>query len=260
MATAEVNGARLWYEEAGDGPAVVLVHGGLGDSRLWQPQFAPLAERFRTVRFDLRFFGRSTGPAAPWSWVDDLVGVLDELAIARAALVGLSIGGRIAFDAALAAPDRCWALAGVAPGISGNDVPAYTEEQDEAYDRAIAEHDLDGAMAVDFEVWAPLGADEQMREMWLTTPDADPPPPGIEPRWPAVPALPRLAELAVPTLVITAAHDPQGMRDLGPRVAREAANARHVEVDSDHYLTLREPELVTRLLVEFLTEASPTAS
>jgi hypothetical protein len=46
------------------------------------------------------------------------------------------------------------------------------------------------------------------------------------------------------------------MRDLGPLVERETPNARHVEVDSDHYLTLREPELVTRLLVDFLTEAA----
>lgn len=50
------------------------------------------------------------------------------------------------------------------------------------------------------------------------------------------------------------------MREIGPIVERDAPNARHVEVDSDHYLTLREPELVTRLLVDFLTESAPTAS
>lgn len=257
MPTAEVNGARFWYEEAGQGPAVVLVHGGLGDARLWEPEFGPLAERFRTIRFDQRFFGRSTGPAAPFSYVDDVVGLLDELAVSRAALVGLSFGGSIAVDAALAAPGRCWAVVGVAPGLSGHDSRAYTEEQEAAYDRATEERDLDGAMAVDFEVWAPLGADDVMRGLWLATPDADPLPPGVEPRPTASPALPRLAELAVPTLVITARHDPPGMREIGPLIEREAPNARHVEVDSDHYLTLREPELVTRLLVDFLTETAP---
>jgi 3-oxoadipate enol-lactonase len=260
MPTAEVNGARLWYEEAGEGPAVVLVHGGLGDARLWEPEFGPLAERFRTIRFDQRFFGRSTGPAAPFSFVDDVVGLLDELAVTRAALVGLSFGGRIAFDAALAAPERCWAVAGVAPALSGHDSGAMTEEQDAAYEAAVETGDLDAAMAVDFEVWAPLGADERMRELWLSTPDADPLPPGVEPRPTASPALPRLGELAVPTLVITARHDPPGMREIGPIVERDAPHARQVEVDSDHYLTLREPELVTRLLVDFLTEATPTAS
>ena len=260
MPTAEVNGARLWYEEAGEGPAVVLVHGGLGDARLWEPEFAPLAERFRTIRFDLRFFGRSTGPAAPFSFADDVVGLLDELAVTRAALVGLSFGGRIAFDAALAAPERCWAVAGVAPALSGHDSRAMTEEQDAAYEAAVEAGDLEAAMAVDFEVWAPLGADKQMRELWLSTPDADPLPPGVEPRSTASPALPRLGELAVPALVVTARHDPPGMRAIGPIVERDAPNARHVEVDSDHYLTLREPELVTRLLVDFLTETAPTAS
>ena len=178
----------------------------------------------------------------------------------RAALVGLSFGGRVAFDAALAAPERCWAVAGVAPALSGHDSHAVTEEQDVAYEAAAEAGDLDAAMAVDFEVWAPLGADERMRELWLSTPDADPLPPGVEPRPTASPALPRLGELAVPTLVITARHDPPGMREIGPIVERDAPDARHVEVDSDHYLTLREPELVTRLLVDFLTEAAPTAS
>jgi pimeloyl-ACP methyl ester carboxylesterase len=257
MPTAEVNGARLWYEQAGEGPAVVLVHGGLGDARLWEPQFGPLAERFRTIRFDQRFFGRSTGPAAPFSYVDDVVGLLDELGIARAAFVGLSFGGRIAVDAALAAPERCWAVVGVAPGLSGHTAPAYTEEQDAAYVEAVEQRDLDRAMAIDFEVWAPLGADDHMRTLWLATPDADPLPPGVEPRPAASPALPRLGELAVPTLVLTARHDPPGMREIGPLIEREAPNARHVEVDSDHYLTLREPELVTRLLVDFLAEAAP---
>lgn len=257
MPTAEVNGARLWYEEAGAGPAVVLVHGGLGDSRLWEPEFGPLAERFRTIRFDQRFFGRSTGPAAPFSYVDDLVGLLDERGVTRAALVGLSFGGGVAIDAALAAPGRCRAVAGVAPGLSGHDSRAMTEEQDAAYDAAVDAGDRDAAMAVDFEVWAPLGTDERMRELWLSTPDADPLPSGAGPRPTAAPALPRLGELTVPTLVITARHDPPGMREIGPLVEREAPIARHVEVDSDHYLTLREPELVTRLLVDFLTETAP---
>ena len=117
MAVVDVNGARLWYDEAGSGPAVLLLHGGLGDSGLWEPVVPFLAERFRTIRTDLRFFGRSTGPAVPWSWEEDVVGVLDELGIERAALVGLSLGGRIALDIALAHPERLWAVVGVAPGL-----------------------------------------------------------------------------------------------------------------------------------------------
>ncbi|MFL6255453.1 MAG: alpha/beta fold hydrolase [Pyrinomonadaceae bacterium] len=51
---AEVNGTKLYYEALGKGPAVVLVHGGLVDMRLWGEQMGPLSKEFRVVRFDLR--------------------------------------------------------------------------------------------------------------------------------------------------------------------------------------------------------------
>jgi 3-oxoadipate enol-lactonase len=256
--TIDVSGARLWYSEAGDGETVLLLHGGLGDSGLWEPVVPFLAGRFRTIRTDLRFFGRSTGPAVPWSWQEDVVGVLDELGIGRAALVGLSLGGRIAFDIALAHPDRLWAVAGIAPGLAGHDGAAYSEEQGVRYEAAEAEGDLEAAMAVDFEVWAPLGADDRIRQLWRATPDANPLPDGVEPLAPAgAPAKERLGELAVPTLVVTAAHDPAGFREIGPLVANAAPDARHVELDSDHYVTLREPELLAGVLLEFLTTVAP---
>jgi len=249
----EVNGARLWYDEAGQGAVVLLLHGGLGDSELWEPELPALSARFRTLRTDLRFYGRSAGPAAPFSPVADVVGVLDELGIERAALVGLSYGGRLAIDVALERPDRVWAVAAVATGLSGRESAPYTVAQEEAYEAAVAAGDLAAAAEVDFEVWAPLGADDRIRRLWHATPEANPLPPGVEPRPPARPAAEHLAELAVPTLVVTVRHDPPGLREIGPLVAAEAPSARHVEVDSDHYLTLREPELVSKLLVDFLT-------
>ncbi len=258
MPVVEVNGARLWYDEAGQGPAVLLLHGGLGDSGLWEPELPALSQRFRTIRTDFRFFGRSTGPLAPFSLREDVVGVLDALEVERTALVGLSMGGAVALDVALDAPDRVWAVAAVASGLSGHDAGRpYTAEQEEAFDAAVAGGDLDAAMEIDFAVWAPLGADERMRRLWLATPDADPLPPGAEPRPAREPAKPRLAQLAAPTLVVTARHDPPGFREIGPLVAREAPNARHVELDSDHYVTLREPELLSRVLVDFLAGAAP---
>jgi 3-oxoadipate enol-lactonase len=260
VSTVEVNGARLWYDEAGEGETVLLLHGGLGDSGLWEPVVPLLAARFRTIRADLRFFGRSTGPAVPWSWHDDIVAVLDALGIERAALVGLSLGGRIALDVALAHPARLWAVVGVAPGLAGHDGEPYTEEQGARYEAAEAKGDLDAAMDVDFEVWAPLGADDRIRQLWRATPDANPLPDGLEPIAPAgAPAKERLGELAVPTLVVTAKHDPPGFREIGPLVASAAPDARHVELDSDHYLTLREPEVVARTLLDFLAEVSPNA-
>ena len=257
MPTVEVNGARLWYDEAGSGPVVLLLHGGLGDSGLWEPVVPFLADRFRVIRTDLRFFGRSAGPAAPWSWVDDIVGVLDELDVERAALVGLSLGGKLALDVAVAHPERLWALVHVAGGVGGHASAPYTEEQEARYEAAEAEADLDAMMDVDFEVWAPLGADETMARLWHATPDATGLPPGIGPLPAPVAAREKLAELDVPTLVITVSRDPAGQREAGLLLAREAANARHIELDSDHYVTLREPELLARELTGFLATAAP---
>jgi pimeloyl-ACP methyl ester carboxylesterase len=251
----EVNGARLWVEEEGDGPAVVLVHGGLGDSRLWEPEARALAARFRCIRYDLRFWGRSSGPGEGFSSVEDLVGLLDALEVERAALVGLSLGGALALDVALAHPERVWALGHVAGGVSGMAVDPYSPEQDAAFDAALERGDHETAMEIDFAVWAPLGADETFRELWRATAEARGLPAGARPL-PRPDAHERLGEVAVPTLVVLARHDPPELRAAGETVARRVPGARLVEVDSDHYLTLREPDRLVQLLLDFLGAAA----
>src|SRR5438067_3941905 len=113
-------------------------------------------------------------------------------------------------------------------------------------------------MEIGFAGWAPLGADDRIRQIWRATPEANALPPDLEPL-PATgaPAKERLGELAVPTLIVTASHVPDGMREIGPFVEREAPNARHLELASDHYVALREPELLTRVPLAFLAAAAP---
>jgi pimeloyl-ACP methyl ester carboxylesterase len=194
-----------------------------------------------------------------FSSVDDLIGVLDATGVERAALVGLSLGGGIALDVTLAHPDRVWALAHVAAGVTGMPVNPYTDEQDEAFEQAIERGDLATAMEIDLAVWAPLGADDTLRELWHVTPDARGVPDGATPRRPE-PANDRLEEVSVPTLVIVPTHDPPEQREVGAQVARRINGAQLVEVDSDHYLTVRETALVTKLLEKFLITASTRAS
>jgi pimeloyl-ACP methyl ester carboxylesterase len=162
----------------------------------------------------------------------------------------------LALDIALAHPERLWAVVGVTPGLGGHDGDAYTEEHEARFDAA--EDKVEAMLEIDLEVWAPLGADERIRELRRATPDANPLPDGVEPLDPpGAPAKERLGQLAVPTLVVTAAHDPAGFREIGPLVAGAAPDARHVELESDHYVTLREPELLSGVLIEFLTAAAP---
>lgn len=259
MALVDVKGTRLWIETEGSGPAVLFLHGGLGDSRLWTPVARRLARQFRAIRYDYRHYGRSDSPGGAFATLDDLFAVLDAVEVDRTALVGLSMGGAIAIDAALAHPERVWAVAHIAGALTGLPLDLASEDEYAEYEAAVERGDLDAAMKFDFAMWAPLGTDEHLRELWLATPDARGLPEGAEPS-PCPPAHERLHELAIPTLVVVATHDPQGLRDHGATVAREVPGARLVELDSDHYLTLREPDRVAQVLAEFLAVNAPTAS
>src|SRR5687768_14536272 len=79
--SAEVNGTKLYYEAAGSGHALVLLHGGAVDSRAWDDQFAEFSRHFRVVRYDLRGSGKSASPDKPFSNTEDLFGLLKFLKV-----------------------------------------------------------------------------------------------------------------------------------------------------------------------------------
>lgn len=114
-----VKGGQIYYEVAGEGPALILVHGGFGDRRMWDHQFQSLADDFRVVRYDHRGFGGSPAPDKAYSPVDDLVRLMDHLQIRRAHLVGNSLGGALVLDFALLHPERVNRAVVVASGANG---------------------------------------------------------------------------------------------------------------------------------------------
>jgi 3-oxoadipate enol-lactonase len=99
------NGAvRIWYETAGDGPPMVLIHANPCDHRMWLYQVARLATRFRVIAPDLRAYGRSDKPAMPYSFADvadDIRAVMAQEGAARAVIMGASIGAKLAFRLAI---------------------------------------------------------------------------------------------------------------------------------------------------------------
>ena len=104
-----MNGAEIYYEVTGDGPWVVFAHGGEGTRLHWWAQVAALQHRFRCVTYDARGFGQSAFGQAPPSdnlHRDDLLALMDHLAIGRAHLVGQSMGGLAVSGVAIQAPDR----------------------------------------------------------------------------------------------------------------------------------------------------------
>ena len=134
---ANFNGGKLYYEVAGGGTPLVLIHGGLVNSGLWDKQFYVLAEHFRVVRYDVRGYGQSDSPTAPFSHYDDVRQLLDFLNIDRAAVLGLSMGGAIAIDFALAYPERTLALIPVAAAISGYRPPESIRSMSSSHQRSV---------------------------------------------------------------------------------------------------------------------------
>src|SRR4051795_10788592 len=86
-------GDQVWADDSGTGTPLVLLHPGVGDSRIWDPIRPALTAQYRVIRYDARGYGRSPAPTAPYVLLDDLVAVLDHYGLERAALVGCSQGG-----------------------------------------------------------------------------------------------------------------------------------------------------------------------
>lgn len=109
-----IQGTRIRYIEAGQGPAIVLIHGLAASMFSWRHTIMPLAQAgYRVIAYDNRGFGFSDKPPRGYSnrdYVALLLSLLDSLSIDQAILVGHSMGGAIAAEAALARPDRVRAL------------------------------------------------------------------------------------------------------------------------------------------------------
>lgn len=115
----EHNGGRIVFQTAGTGDALVFIHGFALDRRVWLRQMERFRSRYRVVAYDCRGFGRSSIPTGSYSHADDLRGLLDHLKIAKAHLVGLSMGGRIAVNFAIARPEQVSSLVLIDSDVGG---------------------------------------------------------------------------------------------------------------------------------------------
>jgi pimeloyl-ACP methyl ester carboxylesterase len=253
-------GARLVYEMTGNGPAVVLVHGFGLDMRMWDAQVAPLAARFRVVRYDCRGFGASGpfDPAVPYTHADDLLALLDHLAISDAVLVGLSFGGRVALQTALAAPARVRGLVLLGAVLDG--VPWDAGSAD-ALDEVARQVQVGGVLA-GRAAWLahPLFAAARERpdlasrlaamvagypgQHWL----------GQDPHRQARPQpIDVLEDLVTPVLVAVGEHDVACFREMSAVLARRIPGAEYRAVaDAGHMINMEQPAAVSELLTRFL--------
>lgn len=256
---AEVNGTRLYYESAGEGFPLVLIHGFGADSRIWDSQVPPFAEHFRVIRYDARGFGKSALPTdQPYTPPDDLKALLDYLNIFHAHIMGQSMGGEIAIDFALAYPAVTRSLVLADPAIGGHQWSAAYQEAmgpigaviiasgfKAAIDLLMA-HPLHVPIAEQPAAGATLRHILESYSGWHIT-HTDP--------WkhPDPPAIQRLTEITAPTLILSGERSVPDFQQMAAALERDVPNARKVVLPGvGHVIPLEAPKAVNELTLKFL--------
>jgi len=258
---APAPGTALYYEESGpaSGTPLVLLHGSSLDTRSWAdevPAFA--AAGYRVVNYDLRGFGRSAFASVPYSHADDLAALLDHLAIERAALMGLSMGGGAAINFAVSCPERVRAMILASPTLGGFGWSREFNALMKEMRRRARKVSIDDARA--FWLASPLFE----RAMRI---------PAVAPRlraivgdysfrhWtdddPGVPLAPpaaeRLAAIRAPALVAVGEHDMADFHGAADAICAGVPGARkRVLAGLGHLATIEGPEAFNREALDFL--------
>ena len=256
--------SELYWEEAGDGPAVVLVHEAIADSRMWEPQWRTFPSAHRTVRYDMRGYGRSPIHPGKFSHGGDLVGLLDEVGLERTSLIGGSLGGRVALEVAVSQPERIERLVLMDPGGPGGDWSEETQAGWEEEDAALERGDIDAAVEVNLRMWvdgphrSPSEVDADVRarvgEMQRRAFELQLPVIETAREEPLVPDLAdRVGEVQAPTLILTGDEDRDDMQALANKLAERIPNAQRTSIPrAAHIPSLERPDEFDKIVLEFL--------
>jgi pimeloyl-ACP methyl ester carboxylesterase len=256
---ADVNGTRLWYETAGSGEPVVLLHAFTLDSRMWDAQFETLSRTHRVIRYDARGFGRSQVPQAGQAYAhhEDLAALLQRLGAQRPHLVGHAMGGRFALDYAVSYPGRARSLTLFDTVVAGwpwskafldgyAPVIAAGRRRDVAGARnAWLAHPVFGPAREQPVVMARIETMVREYSGWHFV-NADPA------RSVVPPTLNQLAAVRVPAVVVVGERDLVDFRQMSERVAREL-RARQIPVrNAGHFTPLEAPAEATAAIMDMV--------
>ena len=255
MPFSSASGLRIYYEVSGEGRPIVLVHANPFDHRMWLHQTAHFSPYYRVVGVDLRGYGRSDKPDAPFTLADmaaDVIGVCETEGIASAIFCGCSVGSGIALMIGLDRPDTVEALilvggnsrgsANVARRVLGltktTDLPGFLRE----YLRELVAPDFPGTprgrwLLGLFTENAHTLSGRCLAQIHLARNAAD--------------MSGRLAELDVPALIVNGAHD--NSLAAGRETARLIRGAKHVVLPgTGHACCIEDPESFDRTVIDFL--------
>jgi len=254
-----VNGTNFYYEQAGSGHPLVLIHGFTLNTQMWDDQFGVFAQQYRVIRYDTRGSGHSAMPTdEPFSEVEDLHALLDALGVSSAFVLGLSRGGRVAIDFALMYPERTCALVLVDPALGGwNWSEAFSQYMHELEIIARTKSvDMARQRWLEHPLFLPARERPQQAERlayivssysgwaWLqpsSERDADLPTPRP------------LEQICVPTLLVMGERDIQEFQDIANLIARSIPGTRKLVLPGvGHMSNMEAPESFNQAVLDFL--------
>jgi 3-oxoadipate enol-lactonase len=263
----ETNGAKLYYEMMGEGHALVLLHGGYMDTKMWDDQFAIFAQDYQVIRYDIRGHGKSALPHIPYADHQDVYEVLTSLGIEKTYLLGLSLGGQIAVDFTLDHPDMVDALLLVGAPVSGfpleliyptEDLLEQERQRRAPFSKAMQERNIpamvDALMDDTTLVPSPqyAFARKRVRDHLSTYSFAyflNP-----APKQELVPtAYERLADIHIPTLLIVGSDDHFHLHRIAETLEEKITGARRVLLPETHHMpNMEKPEAFNQIVLHCL--------
>lgn len=261
MPTLSLPGTELYYEVAGSGVPVMLIHGMGLDGRMWDEQVSALSDVAELARLDLRGFGRSSRDAGvPYRHATDVWALADHLGWSDAVVVGLSMGGGVALETLLAAPERTRSLVLMGPVIDGVPLDADIKETLATVYGVGPEGDLDAAKRVWFDcaLFVPARRDPRvaarLEEMTDDYPALDWR--GEDPHEPRPKLNPLLPEITVPTTVVVGDLEVPGFVAMADALASRIPGARKIVVpDAGHMVNMEAPAVVNDILRDVIAAA-----
>ncbi len=255
-------GAPLYYEIGGQGYPVLLIHAGVADSRMWDEQFTVLTQTYSVIRYDLRGYGQSTWPTGLYADYEDATALLDHFGIDRAHIIGISFGGKIALDFALVHPERVASLVLGAPSVGGRPTSAEVKQFILEEEALLEKGDLAGATELNLRMWVdgPLRTPSQVDPVVRTRVGemqahafTIPTPADIEEIDLDPPAIKRLDEIRMPTLLIVGDYDLPDKLATVEELAAAIPQAESIVLPGvAHMVNMERPAEFNQIVLDFL--------
>ena len=264
---ADINNARLYFELAGTGTPFVMIHAGIADCRMWEAEFAHFVQSHQVLRFDMRGYGKSPPAAGEFNIQDDLRALLAFLDIgAPVILMGCSIGAGLAIDYALTHPEDVQSLILVGGEPAGFEADVeWPEELFAQSEQAFKSGDADRVAEIDMRIWFDgfgrsaenLNREARKRGFEMARLVAEHELKGIGTHVRKTfenPAVDRLAELKMPSLVIIGENDLPILKLAADYLTTHIPDATRALIsDAAHLPNLEHPEQFRAIVEDFLS-------